>query len=49
MPRFWLLSFFKRYYVDLTAKYSAGANNKLFYEAVPSGKSKPVSISKGNR
>ena len=49
MPRFWLLSFFKRYYVDMTAKYSAGASNKLFSEAVRSGKLKPVSISKGNR
>ena len=41
-------SILKKYYVDMTAKYSAGANNKLFYDAVPSGKSKPVSICKEN-
>lgn len=38
----------KKYYVGMTAKYSAGAGKKFFYEAVSSGKSKPVSICKGN-
>ena len=33
----------------MTAKYSVGAGNKFFYEAVSSGKSKSISICKGNR
>lgn len=32
----------------MTVKYSAGAGKKFFYEAVSSGKSKPVSTDKGN-
>ena len=32
----------KKCHVDMTTKYSAGSGNKFFYEAVSSGKSKPV-------
>ena len=39
----------KKYYVDMTAKYSAGAGKKFFHEAVSSGKLKPISFCKGNR
>ena len=35
-------SILKKCYVDMTAIYSAGSGNKFFYEAVSSGKSKPV-------
>ena len=42
-------SILKKYYVDITAKYSAGAGKKFFYEAVSSGKSKLPSICMGNR
>lgn len=42
-------SILKKYYVDVTAKYSAGAGKKFFFEAVSSGKSKSVSVFKGNR
>ena len=40
-------SILKKYYVDVTAKYSAGAGKK--FEGVSSGKSKSVSVCKGNR
>ena len=43
------LAFQKKYYVDMTAKYSADAAKKFLCEAVSSGKSKTVSICKGNR
>ena len=38
----------KKYYVDMMVKYSAGGGKENFYEAVSFGKSKLVSICKGN-